>query len=114
MQAIKMRRGSGNSSYIGICIAVLSLLLVSSGETAGYSKKAHGKLSQAKDFVCYYGSGNEDLLSQFDIVILESGNYSKSSIMKIKTRGAKVFGYLSLGEDSKLRRGTGKGIGSET
>ena len=91
----------------GRYITVLLLLLLSGRGTACYGEKMQGELSRTKNFVCYYGSGNEDLLSQFDIVILEPENYSETDIGKIKTRGARVFGYLSLGEDSELRRTKG-------
>lgn len=95
----------------GVCIGTLLLLLVSGRMAVCYSRESRRSLSQAENFVCYYGTRNENLLSQFDIVILESRNYTAQGIKKIKARGAKVIGYLSLGEDPKLRKGTGKGVG---
>jgi hypothetical protein len=56
------------------------------------------RLPAIRNFVCYYGSGNVDALSRYQLVILEAGNYRAEDISRIRKQGAVVAGYLSLGE----------------
>ncbi len=66
---------------------------------------------KAKNFVCYYGKQKVDSLRKFDIAIIESRNYAAAEIEQIKSKGTIVIGYISIGEDIELRKGTGRGPG---
>lgn len=66
---------------------------------------------QAESFYCYYGSGKVAALSHYDIVIAHSPQMQPADINKLKELGVVVVGYITIGEDGKLRKGDGKGPG---
>jgi len=49
-------------------------------------------------YAVYYGAGKIENLSSFDLVIIESENYSKDEIEMLKRNGTIVLSYLSVGE----------------
>jgi hypothetical protein len=66
----------------------------------------------ADRFACYYGGGRLDALSKYDVVVLQPDHYTAADVAQLKSAGVTtVLGYVSLGEDDRLRRGNGKGPG---
>ncbi|MCP4249006.1 MAG: hypothetical protein GY778_18335, partial [bacterium] len=70
------------------------------------------RLAEAESFYCYYGSGKVAALSHYDIVIAHSPQMQPADIAKLQGLGVVVVGYLSVGEDSKLRQVNRKGPGA--
>lgn len=64
-----------------------------------------------ESYACYYVGGMEKELSSRDAVIIETRTQSPESIERIRRSGTLVIGYISIGEDSEMRRGDGKGPG---
>lgn len=62
------------------------------------SVMAEPRLGKIGSYACYYGKGEIETLSRYDLVILETGNYSPEEIGKIRANGTRVLGYLSVGE----------------
>lgn len=57
-------------------------------------------------YMIYYGALNDDIIEkakQYKIVILnpQYGNITREQVYEIQTGGTSVFGYLSIGEDSR-------------
>ncbi len=69
------------------------------------------RVKQAKSFYCYYGSGKVAALSHYDVVIAHSPQMQPDEIAALKNFGVVTVGYLSVGEDDKLRKANGKGPG---
>lgn len=69
------------------------------------------RFADAQSFYCYYGSGKVAELSHYDIVIAHSPQMQPADIAALKKLGVVVVGYLTVGEDEKLREGNGKGPG---
>lgn len=67
------------------------------------------RVRQAKSFYCYYGSGKVGQLSNYDLVILHSPQMASKDIATLKKQGVVTVGYITVGEDDKLREGNGKG-----
>ncbi len=64
-----------------------------------------------KTYVCYYGKGRINDITQFDVAIMEPRNYTEDEIRSISDAGTWVIGYVSLGESDGLHKGDGKGPG---
>ncbi|GAA4514306.1 MULTISPECIES: endo alpha-1,4 polygalactosaminidase [Nonomuraea] len=47
----------------------------------------------------YYGAGEVDRLSGFDMVVLQADFYSRTELDLLRERGVRTLGYLSLTED---------------
>ncbi|MDA0637453.1 hypothetical protein OUY22_28950 [Nonomuraea sp. MCN248] len=47
----------------------------------------------------YYGAGELDRLSRFDLVVLQADFYSRAELDLLRERGVRTLGYLSLTED---------------
>lgn len=47
----------------------------------------------------YYGAGEVDRLSRFDMVVLQADFYSPAELALLRERGVRTLGYLSLTED---------------
>ena len=60
------------------------------------------------NFSVYYGKNELEKLKNFDIVILQSSNYSMKEIIYLKKNSTKTLAYLSLGEIKHLIKRTGK------
>src|SRR3989339_479790 len=56
-------------------------------------------------FVCYYGDDLHSLGTRFDIVIIESRNFSRDQIDALKSNRIWVLGYVSLGEERIISPG---------
>lgn len=69
------------------------------------------RFAQADSFYCYYGSGRVNELSHYDIVIAHSPQMAPADIAALKKLGVVMIGYISVGEDDKLRKGNGQGPG---
>lgn len=52
----------------------------------------------ARNYALYYGAGNEDKLSVFDVAIVEPAGQQAASLQKIKDSGTLVLAYLSVVE----------------
>ncbi|MCD6521951.1 endo alpha-1,4 polygalactosaminidase [Candidatus Calescamantes bacterium] len=63
------------------------------------------------NFAVYYGKDSIARLSQYDLVILQSYNFTPQEIKEIKKKGTKVLLYLSIGETPVLEKGRGNGPG---
>ena len=74
-----------------------------------HSLSARQRVKQAQSFYCYYGSGKVGQLSAYDLVILHSPQMDKADIATLKEQGVVAVGYITVGEDAKLRKGNGKG-----
>lgn len=62
-------------------------------------------------FVCFYGPGSVEEMSQFDVAIIEGRSQNKENIATLKSTGTWVVSYVTVGEDDTLRKGDGKGPG---
>ena len=69
------------------------------------------RFSQAESFYCYYGSGQVAALSHYDIVVAHSPQMQPADIAALRELGVVVVGYLSVGEDGKLRKANRTGPG---
>jgi hypothetical protein len=63
--------------------------------------------------VCFYGAPPLDKLAEFPVVVLEPSLVAPSDVAALHRRGCRVLGYVSLGEDDRLRRGNGRGPGGQ-
>ena len=72
---------------------------------------ARERFAQAESFYCYYGSGKVAELSHYDIVIAHAPQMAASDIAELKRLGVVVIGYITVGEDDKLRTANGNGPG---
>lgn len=72
---------------------------------------ARQRVAEAHSFYCYYGTGEAERLSQFDVVIVESRHMEPEVVSALTDSGVVVVGYLSVGEDNELRAGDGTGPG---
>lgn len=61
--------------------------------------------------VCFYGPPPLEQLAAFRTVVLLPSRVTRSDVEFLRARGTRVLGYLSLGEDDRLRRGDGRGPG---
>lgn len=74
--------------------------------------QARELFKKINNYACYYGgSGAVESLSKKDAVIVETRNLKAEDVAAIKKNGTLVIGYISAGEDDKLRVGDGKGPG---
>lgn len=69
------------------------------------------RVARAGSFYCYYGKERVEELSYYDVVILHSPEFAPDKIRKLKELGVVTIGYITVGEDDKLRTGNGKGPG---
>jgi hypothetical protein len=76
---------------------------------ANRSKLSRQRVAEANNFYCYYGSGRVAELSHYDIVIAHAPQMAAEDIARLKQLGVVVVGYLTVGEDEKLRRANGTG-----
>ncbi|MFT3784859.1 MAG: endo alpha-1,4 polygalactosaminidase [Tepidisphaeraceae bacterium] len=76
---------------------------------ANRDRPARERLRTAKNFYCYYGAGNVEALSHYDVVILHSPQMDRKDIARLKQQGVVTIGYISVGEDDQLRVGDGTG-----
>ncbi|OPY58607.1 MAG: hypothetical protein A4E55_00788 [Pelotomaculum sp. PtaU1.Bin035] len=53
---------------------------------------------KAKNYALYYGTGKEEKLAAFDVVIVEPSVYNEDSLKRIKDSGTLVLAYLSVME----------------
>jgi polysaccharide biosynthesis protein PelA len=56
------------------------------------------QLEAATDFVVYYGAGELDALSRYDLAIIDPSTLNRDEITELRSRGTLVVGYLSVGE----------------
>jgi hypothetical protein len=61
--------------------------------------------------VCFYGPPPLEKLATHATVVLIPGRVTRADVSFLQSRGCRVLGYLSLGEDDRLRRGDGRGPG---
>ena len=61
-------------------------------------------------FVCHYGAFTE-MAGLFDVAILEPRNVTRAQLAWLRERGTFTIGYISVGEDTELRRMDGQGPG---
>lgn len=51
-------------------------------------------------FMVYYGTGKEEIISQYDIVILDLFAVSRAQVKRLQDKGIKVLIYVSFGEEN--------------
>ncbi len=69
------------------------------------------RFAQADSFYTYYGSGRYEELSHYDIAVMHSPAMELTNIAKLKALGVVTIGYITVGEDDKLREGNKQGPG---
>ncbi len=69
------------------------------------------RVAKATSYYCFYGTGKVAELSHYDVAILHSPQFKKPDIAKLNELGVVTVGYITCGEDDKLRQGDGKGPG---
>lgn len=67
--------------------------------------KRKEKFLNAKTFAVYYKYGKEDILSRYDVVIVEPRAHNTEDIIKIKRTGTLVLAYVSILEVHELSPG---------
>ncbi len=72
---------------------------------------ARVRFKSIHSYACYYGAGQTGELAKRDAVIVETRNLLPNDVATIKKSGTLVTGYISAGEDDKLRVGDAKGPG---
>jgi uncharacterized protein (TIGR01370 family) len=70
----------------------------SAGACASATPAPREAIGDIRDYVVYYGSGELDSLSRFDLAIIDPSTLSSDDIAVLRGRGALVVGYLSVGE----------------
>jgi hypothetical protein len=69
------------------------------------------RFAAAQSFYCYYGSNQVAALSHYDILIAHAPQMQPADIARLQALGVVVVGYLSVGEDDRLRTANGTGPG---
>lgn len=54
-------------------------------------------------FAVYYSTGQADILSEYDILIIEPSAVTKKQVLAWQAKGIKVIGYISFGEEDGTR-----------
>ncbi|MEN8904518.1 MAG: glycoside hydrolase family 66 protein [Clostridiales bacterium] len=54
------------------------------------------KLVDVNSYIVYYGNNNLDILSKYDLIIIESKAYTKENIMYLKKKNCIVISYISI------------------
>jgi polysaccharide biosynthesis protein PelA len=71
---------------------------------------APSRIGRIQDYVVYYGAGELSMLSRFDLAIIDPSTLNRDDVLKLRSRGTIVVGYLSVGEidagDPRLTNGT--------
>src|SRR5262245_6613349 len=83
----------------------------SSAPRANQNDLPRQRFASATSFCTYYGSGKFAELSRFDIVICHTPQMKSPDVRQLAKCGVVPIGYLSVGEDPKLRGGNGLGPG---
>lgn len=68
------------------------------------------RFAAAKNYACYYGPGNAGALSQLDAAILHIPAQTPEDVKRLNAIGVVTIGYISVGEDEKVRVGDGSGF----
>ena len=105
-----------------VCPSLISHARLIKKFKTSHIKKSGIPIGSNYDYLCYYGSWNNDKIyraQNFDLVILEPSNITADQVMKLKkghdgilgtNDDVTVIGYVSLGEDnSGSRQGDGRG-----
>ena len=83
-------------------------------DTSREPRRSGSPAVQVRDSFCtYYGSGHVAELRRFDIVIGHTPQMKSADAKQLSKEGVVTLGYLSIGEDSKLREGNGQGPGGK-
>jgi hypothetical protein len=72
---------------------------------------ARPRFKKIGSYACYYGKGQVEALAQRDAAIIETKSHTPESVAAIRRNGTLAIGYISAGEDDKLRKGDGRGPG---
>lgn len=75
------------------------------------AKDARPRFKDITSYACYYGKGQVEALQTRGAVIIETKSQTPESVAEIRKNGTLAIGYISAGEDDKLRTGDGKGPG---
>jgi hypothetical protein len=68
------------------------------------SRNATGVRAYARfpTFAVYYQSGKQDILSSYDLVIVDPNGVSRQDVQALQAKGIKVLGYVSFGEEDGI------------
>lgn len=75
------------------------------------AKDARPRFKKIESYACYYGKGQVEALATRGAAIIETKSQTPESVAEIRKNGTLVIGYISAGEDDKLRKGDGRGPG---
>lgn len=59
--------------------------------------------SRFPTYCVYYGAGNDEILNQYDMVIIEPRAVTRTQVAAWQAKGIKVYGYVSFGEEDGQR-----------
>jgi hypothetical protein len=59
--------------------------------------------SRFPTYAVYYSTGSADLLSQYDLLVIEPSAVSYAQVQAWRAKGIKVYGYVSFGEEDSER-----------
>lgn len=59
--------------------------------------------SRFPTYCVYYGAGKDDILNQYDLVVIEPRAVTRSQVAAWQAKGIKVYGYVSFGEEDGQR-----------
>ncbi len=59
--------------------------------------------------ICFYGPPPLEKLAAYRTIVLQPALVTPADVAFLHSKGCRVLGYLSLGEDDHLRRGNGRG-----
>jgi hypothetical protein len=72
---------------------------------------ARPRFKKITSYACYYGKGQVEALATRGAAIIETKSQTPESVAAIRKNGTLAIGYISAGEDDKLRKGDGQGPG---
>lgn len=91
--------------FVGIVVLFISLLCSCSKEEEQHLPTSVLSSTQLS-YMIYYGELDDDVIEkakQYEIVIVhpQFGNITREQVQEIRAGGTRVFGYISIGEDSR-------------
>ncbi len=78
---------------------------------ANRTASARQRVRDAQSYYCYYGPGQTEALSHYDLVILEARQQKRPALDALKQLGVVTTAYITFGEDHHMQRGDGAGPG---
>ncbi|MCJ7512121.1 MAG: endo alpha-1,4 polygalactosaminidase [Anaerolineales bacterium] len=79
-------------------LAVVAAWFLLGCARGGAPVSARSRIKSVDDYIVYYGQGQADALSRFDLAIVQPETLSEAEIRQLRRRGTLVVAYLSIGE----------------